>query len=249
MSIDLAAFPPDVKLALIAAGEEFSSGDTFEQAGHTIEGLKKYADALIPHGWPLEEGARLEEAWGLLSEAGCGHEHAQKKKKTLGIGLQGANRAGQTVKAQARTVLTATKGTLLRLGKTAAATEVQNALDATAGTDKTGEELAQQLDLLGNALDPDISPDAADASIDRSGPATLKPLRGVAVTLRDVLHKTTASRTQDETHRLAQIEGIIIGICRRALDVAEAASKALGDPAILAAFKLDKLGTPQTKAV
>ena len=53
---------------------------------------------------------------------------------------------------------------------------------------------------------------------------------------------TELSRVHPEaTQRLDHIDGIIIDICRRARDAAEAASKDLGDPAILKAFKLDKL--------
>jgi hypothetical protein len=241
MSIDLNAFPPDVKLALIAVGEEFSSDDTFEQATQTLQALKTHGETLISHGWPFAEGQRLEAALGLLTEAGCGREQTQRKKKTLGIGLEGANRAGQTARGQGRTILTAAKGTLSRQGKTAAAAEVQAALDATANADTTGEELAQQVEKLAHALDPEVSSEAAAAAADRGGPATLKALRGVIITLRDVLKKTAARRSLEETQRLAQIDGIIVAICRRAHEVAEAASTALGDPAILDAFKLDKL--------
>jgi hypothetical protein len=56
-----------------------------------------------------------------------------------------------------------------------------------------------------------------------------------------VLRKPTVRGTPEETQRLDQIDGIIIDICRRARDAAVAASKHLGDPAILKAFKLDKL--------
>ncbi len=246
MSIDLNAFPPDVKLALIAVGEEFSSDDTFEQAAQTLQGLKKYVDALIPCGWPPLEGKRLEEAWGLLSEAGCGREQARSRRKTLGIGLAGANRAGQTVRTQGRSILTSTKGALLRKGKTTAAAEVQTTLDATADAEKSGEDLAKQLDQLADALDPEKTIEVAAAAEDRGGPATLKPLRSVAVTLREIVlkSKTTVHKTPEEAQRLAQIDGIIVGICRRARDVAEAASNELGDPAILEAFKLDKLYAP-----
>jgi hypothetical protein len=250
MAIDLNAFPPDVKLALIAVGEEFSSDDTFEQAAHTLQGLKEYVDTLIPFGWPPSEGTRLEDALGLLSEAGCGLAHAQAKKKTLGIGLAGANRAGQTVRTQGRAILTSAKSVLSRQGKTTAATEVQSVLDATAEAGKTGEDLAMQLDQLADAIDPEKAPEAATAASDRGGPATLKPLRSVSVTLREVVFKSknTVHRTPEEAQRLAQIDGIIVAICRRARDVAEAASKELGNPAILAAFQLDKLYPPRSSA-
>ncbi len=47
--------------------------------------------------------------------------------------------------------------------------------------------------------------------------------------------------TPEATQRIDHIDGIIIAICRRGRDAAEAASKDRGDPAILKAFKLDKL--------
>ena len=59
--------------------------------------------------------------------------------------------------------------------------------------------------------------------------------------------KPTVRGTPEETQRLNQIDGIIIDICRRSRDAAKAASKDRGDPAILKAFKLDKLYTSPAK--
>jgi hypothetical protein len=242
MAIDLNAFPPDVKLALTAVGEEFGSDDTFAQATQTLQGLEKYADTVRLYGLPLSDGQRLQEARELLSEAGYGRNQAKSHKKTLGIGLDDANRAGRTARIRGRSILTSTKSVLAEQGKTEAATAAQTTLDVTADSDKTGEDLAKQLDHLADAIDPQKSPEAAAASADRGGPETLEPLRTTATTLRDaVKRKPTVRGTPEATQRLDQIDGIIIDICRRGRDAAEAASKDKGDPAILKAFKLDKL--------
>ena len=93
-----------------------------------------------------------------------------------------------------------------------------------------------------DALNPAKAPEAAAAAADRGGPETLSPLRAAALAIRDaVLRKPTGRGTPEETPRLDQIDGIILDICRRARDAAVAASKHLGDPAIVKAFKLDKL--------
>ena len=242
MTIDLNAFLPDVKLALIAVGEEFGSNETFAQATQTLQGLEKYADTVKLYGLPLSDGALLEEARELLSEAGYGRNQAKGKKKTLGIGLEDANHLGRNARIRGRSILTSTLSRLSGLGKTTTATEVQTTLKATAASDTTGEELAKQLDHLADAIDPQKAPEAATAATDRGGPEALGPLRDAAAALREaVKRKPTVRGTPEETQRLDHIDGIIVDICRRGRDAAEAASKDRGDPAILKAFKLDKL--------
>jgi hypothetical protein len=242
MTIDLDAFPPDVKLALIAVGEEFGSDDTFAQATQTLQGIEKYAGIVRLYGLPLSDGKRLEEARELLSEAGYGRNQAKTAKKTLGIGLDEANRLGRTARIRGRSVLTSTKSELSQQGKAEAATHIQTTLDATTDSEASGEDLAKQLDHLADTLDPQKAPEAATAAADRGGPETLEPLRSAAAALRGaVKRKPTARGTPEATQRIDQIDGIIVDICRRGRDAAEAASKDRGDPAILKAFKLDKL--------
>jgi hypothetical protein len=249
MTIDLDAFPPAVKLALIAVGEEFGSDDTFAQATQTGQGLEKYGDILQLYGLPLSDGKRLGAAREMLSEAGYGRNQAKGQKKTLGIGLEDANRAGRTVRIRGRSILTSTKSALSEQGQTEAATKVQTTLDATADSEKTGEELAKQLDSLAEALDPNKAPEAAKAAADRGGPEVIEPLLLAAMTLREaVKKKPTVRGTPAETQRLNQIDGIIVDICRRGRDAAKAASKDRGDPAILKAFKLDKLYSSPAKS-
>jgi hypothetical protein len=242
MAIDLDAFPPDVKLALITVGEDFGSDETFAQATQTLQGVEKYADVVRLYGLPLSDGALLEEARGLLSEAGYGRSQAKGAKKTLGIGLEDANRVGRTARIRGRSVLTSTRSALSQQGKAEAATRAQTALDATTDSTREGEELAKQLDQLADAIDPQKAPEAAAAAADRGGAETLSPLRDAVAALREaVKRKPTVRGTPEATQRLDQIDGIIVDICRRGRDAAEAASKDRGDPAILKAFKLDKL--------
>ena len=47
--------------------------------------------------------------------------------------------------------------------------------------------------------------------------------------------------TPEETDKLDLVDGIIVGLTRSAREAAAAASKALGEPAIKAAFRLDQL--------
>ena len=242
MTLDLDAFPPDVKLALIAVGEEYGSDATLAQATQTGQGLEKYADTLRLYGLPLSDAKRLAEARDLLSEAGYGRNQAKDQKKTLGVGLEDANHAGRTVRIRGRSILHSTRRALSEQGHTEAATQVQTTLDATADAAKVGEHLAQQLDALADAIDPQRSPTAAKAAADRGGPEAIEPLRLAAMTLREaVKKKPTVRGTPEATQRLNHIDGIIIDICRRARDAAKAAAKDRGDPALLKAFKLDKL--------
>jgi len=248
MTIDLDAFPPAVKLALIDVGENFGSDDTFAQATKTGQALVKYGDTLRLYGLPPSDIKRLDEARDFLSEAGYGRDLAKSQKKTLGAGLEEANRAGRTARIRGRSILTSTKSALSEQGHAEAAIQVQTTLDATTDSEKIGEELAKQLDSLADAIDPSKAPAAAKASSDRGGPEALDPLRLAAMTLREAVKKKPLVRgTPEETQRLNQIDGIIIDICRRGRDAAKAASKDLGDPAIFKAFKLDKLYPASTK--
>ncbi|MFS8065984.1 MAG: hypothetical protein ACMG6S_06400, partial [Byssovorax sp.] len=177
MAIDLDAFPPDVKLALITVGEAFGSDETFAQATQTLQGLEKYAETVRLYGLPLSDGKRLEEVRALLSDAGYGRNQAKGAKKTLGIGLEDANRAGRTARIRGRSVLTSTKSALSQQGKTEAATRAQTTLDATTDSTQEGEDLAKQLDQLADALDPQKAPEASAAAADRGGPETISRIR------------------------------------------------------------------------
>jgi len=242
MALDLDGLPPARKLALIADGAEFGSDDTHAQATQTLQGLEKYADKLKVFGLPLSDGQRLDDARGLLSDAGFGRHEARTKKKTLNATLVAATRAARTARLRGRSVLESAKAALLNQGAAEPAAAVQATLDTTADPTKTGEDLAVQLDQLGAALDVSKAPAAAAAAADRGGPETSAKLSEASTALRAAVKSKPGQRgTPEETQRLDLIDGIIIDICRRARDAAEAASKELGDPAILKAFKLDKL--------
>jgi hypothetical protein len=242
MALDLNAFPPDVKLALITSGERFSSDDTFAQSTQTMQALVKYDHTVKPYGLPLSDAIRLGEARGYLSAAGYGRNQAKSQKKSLGADFEDAQKAARKVRLRARSVLTSTKTGLLEQSETEAANEVQAALDATSNSESAGDDLAKQLDQLAAALDPNKAAKAAAVAADRGGPESATKLAAAATALRDTQKQKPAARgTPEETQRIDLIDGIIIDICRRAREAAKAAAKDLGDPAILKAFKLDKL--------
>lgn len=242
MALDLDSFPPAVKLALIASGEGFSSDDTYAQANQTLQALDKYGDTLTVFGFPPSDKLRLGDGRDALSAYGFGRNLAKSKKKTLGAELDDAQKAARTLRLRGRSVLGSTRSRLLEQSEAEAANAIQAVLESTSDSDKHGEDLAKQLDALAAPLDPLKTPLVAAAASDRGGPETLAKLVTAAATLRTAKNsKPTQRGTPDETQRIDQIDGLIIDICRRARDAAEAASKELGDPALLKAFKLDKL--------
>jgi hypothetical protein len=70
--------------------------------------------------------------------------------------------------------------------------------------------------------------------------------------LREASQTTAAPRgTPQETEQLDLLDGIILSLVRSAREAADAASKALGEPALVAEFELTELygpGTTKTKA-
>ncbi|MFT3775345.1 MAG: hypothetical protein QM820_59105 [Minicystis sp.] len=205
MTIDLNAFPPEVKLRQIADGEQFSSDETFDQATQTLQGLDKYGDKLKPFGLPLSDGARLRDAQELLSAAGFGRHQARSKKKTLSVALDDAEKTARTVRLRGRSVLESAWRKLLEQGQTTAANAASATLDATASSEKTGEDLAKQLDALASALDPATAPEAAAAAVDGGGPEALPKLKDAATVLRAAVKNKPGLRgTPEETQRLDQ---------------------------------------------
>jgi hypothetical protein len=178
----------------------------------------------------------------MLSEAGFGRNQAKAKKKTLLVSLDDAERLARPARLRGRSVLNTAGRILLKQSQTAAFNVVQVVLDATADSEKQGEELAKQLDQLGAALDAAKEPIIAAAAASCGGPETHAALTNAGAAIRDALKKKpTVLGTPEETQRIDLIDGVIIDICRRARDAAESASKESGDPALLKAFKLDKL--------
>jgi hypothetical protein len=242
MPIDFSTYPPELKLALLADGEAFGSEDTYNQATQTLQGLEKYASVLQPHGLPLDDTATLGEARDMLSAAGFGRNQAKAKRKTLLVGLDDAERLARPVRLRGRAVLSTVARILLKQSQTEPFNVVQTVLDATSDSAKQGEELAKQLDQLGATLDAAKEPIIADAAASCGGPETHAALTTAGAAIRDALKKKpTVLGTPEETQRIDLIDGVIIDICRRARDAAESASKESGDPALLKAFKLDKL--------
>jgi hypothetical protein len=97
----------------------------------------------------------------------------------------------------------------------------------------------QQLVLLGDALKNKVV--AAEAK-EQGGPEAVAELEASIAALRKADQEDVGVRgTPVETMKLDLLDGIIVQQVRRARRAALAASKRLGNPALVEAFKLDKL--------
>jgi hypothetical protein len=131
------------------------------------------------------------------------------------------------------------------------AEEAARAIDAVLGKGAVAgddaEKLSTQLDQLRTTLeDSTIKPVVAE----RGGPKAAADLKTQASILREASQTTAAPRgTPQETEQLDLLDGIILSLVRSAREAADAASKALGEPALVAEFELTELyGIAKTKA-
>jgi hypothetical protein len=242
MEIDLEKLPNARKLKLIRLGEQFGSQDTLDQANQTLGAYKIHGPLLKTSGFGAKHAAELEGARDGLVAAGVGREAAKGKKKVTGEAYVAAYSQAATARINARAVLAGVKEDLEASDAAEAAEAeriVASALRQTRAAAKKAEPLAQQLALLVPALkDAVVAKEAAD----QGGPEALADLEASIAALRKADQEDVGVRgTPVETEKLDLLDGIIVQQVRRARRAALAASKRLGNPALVEAFKLDKL--------
>ena len=239
MALDLDAFPAKVRLKQINLGRGFGSEDTLAQANQTLLAHGKYAAAVAADGFVAADATRLAEARDGLIAAGVGREAAKGEKKTTSKAYVAAMNAAQTVRLSARSILEGARDDLEEAGDEATADGVTTLLDATKASPDLAEPMAVQVDLLRGKLEEATVKAKSDA---RGGVGAAGKLVAAAAALRKADGEDTGGvGTPAETQRLDQLDGIIIGLVRKARRAGVAAGKRLGDPALAGGFRLDKL--------
>ena len=239
MAIDLDALPANVRLKQIHIGRRFGSASTLAQANQTLDAHAKYAADVAADGFMAADADRLTEARDGLTAAGVGREGAKARKKTDSKGYVAAMNAGQTERLSARSILMAVHDDFEEAGHGAAASTISTALQATRASPNDAEPMAVQLDLLRGLLEDATIKTRGDS---RGGAAAAGRLQEGAIRLRKA-DQGAAGRggTPAETQTLDQLDGIIVGLVRKAQKAGTAAGKRLGNPALGKAFRLDKL--------
>ncbi|MFO0759116.1 MAG: hypothetical protein U0359_21670 [Byssovorax sp.] len=242
MAIDLDTIPAITRAQQIKLGRQFSSNDTLAQANQTLNALESYGDLLVPDGFIAADTARLTDARDMLITAGVGRETARAGKKVTNGLYTEAMAEGKILRRRGRAVLENVEGALQESAAPDAQEAVQKIKATLLGTQAAGadaEALATQLDQLAATLKaPGIKAEAAK--------------RGGAQAAADLLAGSAKLRASDEqsavpagtpahTQLLDHLDGIIVGLVRRARKAARSAAARLGNPAIAAAFELDKL--------
>lgn len=242
MALDLIQIPPTTRAALIALGRRFGSTDTLGQAEQTLSGLDIYGDKLTDWGFNADDTRELRDARDALLAAGVGRDTKRTDKKATNRAYPDALRTGKSIRSRARSVLRGARR-ILALSVAPASNDavrtIDTVLEHTATTPDDAIAMASQLDNLRQVLSIDAITEVAK---DRGGPKAVTDLTANATALRAVSQDTATVRgTPEETDRLDLVDGIIIGLTRQAREAADSAAKALGEPAILAAFELNQL--------
>lgn len=242
MPTDLNTIPAATRDAQIKLGRQYGSSDTLAQANQILKALESYASALANEGFIADDIARVVEARDMLLTAGVGRERARGGKKVLSQAYLDAMATGRAKRLRARAVLDNTMG-ILAESSAPTAPDAVRAIKATlrqthsAGDD--AETLAGQLDQLAATLG--LAHVNVEAS-KRGGAQSIADLTSSAAELRKAAQQdATLLGTPAETQLLQHLDGIIVGLARRAHKAARSAAKQLGNPAIGAAFKLNKL--------
>jgi hypothetical protein len=242
MKIDLDKIPQPLRGKLIKLGEQFSSQDTLDQANQTLSAYKTNADALKGSGFAPQHAKELEAARDGLVEAGVGRQEARGRKKVTGKAYVDAMNGAQSARVNARAVLMGVKEDLegsADAGAPAVERDVEAVLKQTRVAPDKAEPLAQQLAQLAGALK---NKEIAAAATDQGGPEALAAAEGAIAALRKADQEDVGGRgTPVETETLDLLDGIIVRHVRRARRAAEAAARRLGNPALVEAFRLDKL--------
>jgi hypothetical protein len=243
--MNLDTLPSDVRIELIALGQDFSSEDTYNQANDTLKAYEEYGPLLASHGFPKSDADDLRQLRDLMPTGRSDREQAKQDKKTKRSGGDDALKLGRSARIQGRSVLESTMEQLKLAGARDAANTAKAALALTTSPEQLGEELALQLDRLQTALsDKAIAP----AAVGRGGPEAIAKLASAASGLRGVVQAgASKAGTVAETQQLNLLDGLIVKLVRAARAAAESASKELGDPAMLDAFKLDRLYAGRSK--
>jgi hypothetical protein len=241
MTIDLDKIPTARRLRLIRLGEQFGSQDTLDQANQTLAAYKEHAVALKPSGFADKHAKELDGARDGLVDAGVGREAAKGKKKVTGEAYVDAMNQATTARINARAVLEGVREDLEGQDGAGAAEAERIAsavLRQTRSAPKKAEPMAQQLAQILDALkNKDVAAEAAA----QGGPESVGALEGAIAALRKADQEDVGGRgTPVETEKLDLLDGIIVQHARRARRAAVAAAR-LGNPALVEAFRLDKL--------
>jgi hypothetical protein len=239
MPLDFEAVAHAARARQIALGQRFGSQDTLNQANQTLAAYDEYGTALAPYGFVTKDAQQLRDARDLLVEAGVGREVARGKNKITGQALTDSMTQGQNGRLRARSILENVLEELEEAGVEGAARTVGTALQQTAVAAEAAEGMAAQLELLAHTL---TAEDIRAVAEERGGEDAVTALELATRGLRAADQDHTGGRgTPAETQRLDQIDGIIVRLSRRARKAAVAAGRALGNPALAHAFRLDQL--------
>lgn len=240
--MDTTTIAPARRSQLIESGRDFGSELTLAQGQKTLKGLETHGPKLAAFGFSPEDTLELTDATQTLVEAGVGRNGKRTSKRQMSAAYTRTLKEAQQVRLRARSVLASARRVLARVAGAEAVAGVE-LIDAVLVACTVAPDyaipFANQLDELRRGL---TDPTVAAATATRGGPQTVADLTARAAALRAVEQACAgAPGTPEHTEHLDLLDGIILELVRGAREAAEAASKELGEPALLSAFSLSEL--------
>jgi hypothetical protein len=244
MALNLDAMSPEARAHFLAIGERYATTNTLAQADKIMLGLVIYGEVLALYGFGAEDAEDVAEARDALRAQDTGNAQAASQRKTLAQNGDDAIRNARQRRVVATTILKNSQRVLRQRGNTSALAQVQSVLARTSLLgDDTQLPVHMQL-LHATLMDPAvITVVAGRGGLEVAAELEIR-LPAVQAALGDRNEhppSTAASELRDV------LDGIIVTLARNARAAARAAARALGQPAIAAAFELVHLDAPRTR--
>jgi hypothetical protein len=244
MALNLDAMSPEARAHFLAIGERYATTNTLAQADKILLGLVLYGSVLALYGFGAEDAEDVAEARDALRAQDTGNAQAASQRKTIAQTGDDEIRTARQWRVAAITILKNSQRVLRQRGNRAVLAQVQSVLTRTSLlADDTQLPVHMQL-LHATLTDPAVVPVVAGRGGRDAATELETRLPGVQAALGDRNEhppSTAVSELRDV------LDGIIVTLARNARAAARAAARALGQPAIAAAFELVHLDPPRTR--
>lgn len=242
MALDIEAMAPEAIAEYRELGERYPTANVLAQADKVVAGLELWAAALAEQGFGAEDHEDVLEARDRLRAQELDTAETASDRKAASQNATDVIADGRRGRRTAITILKNAQRVLRQRGEKTALAAVQSALSQARALNEDSE-LPKHLSVLLTALQ---EPTVATAVAGRGGPAAATRL----TVLQDAVRAALAQRAGHvPTLAVAEmrdiLDGILVTLARNARAAARMAARALGQPAIAAAFELVHLEPPR----
>ncbi len=244
MDLLLDEVAPEARARYVELGRQFGCEDALAQAEVTLQAFSRFGDQIASHGFIQMDADRLREAFLLLSKETQAISCGPSRCKRTSRGYVRAIRVGKDARQRARSILYIITQRLAYSGDliaSEAARAVAATLQQTESSRGDPIRLAGQLDQLRATLTiPRVDKEAER----RGGLQAADILSAAAEKLRAVAVANDPDAAPPSTHETANADllcGVIVELVRDARRAARSAAREQSNPAVAAAFAINKL--------